>query len=81
MSPCNFDTNDSRIQGLDTLGEELCRKYALTSLNVGGGAAAHLAIDEAVERCAQVAEECGARQAADRIRDLKTGGTKASAAA
>ena len=63
---------DSRTRGSGTLGGELCRKYALTSLNVGGGAAGLLAIDEAVERCAQIADECDTHEVADRIRELKT---------
>ncbi len=40
-----------------TLGEDLCRKYALTSFKIGGGSLVLLAINEAFEAAAVIAEE------------------------
>lgn len=54
------------------LGEELCRKYGLTSLNVGCNSAGLLAIDEAIEACAQIADVLRATHVADQIRQLKS---------
>jgi hypothetical protein len=54
-----------------TLGEELCHKYALTSLNIGGHHAAILAINEALEVAATIAESRSATGVAERIRELK----------
>jgi len=55
-----------------TLGEDLCRKYALTSFKIGGGdSLALLAINEAFEAAAVIAEEQKQRDVAARIRSLK----------
>ncbi len=54
-----------------TLGEGLCRKYALTSLKIGGGSLALRAINEALEAAAVIAEEQKQRDVAARIRSLK----------
>ena len=59
-----------------TLGEDLCKKYALTSLKRGGSSLALLAINEALETAAQIAdleEDC---KVASRIRRLKWVGDK-----
>ena len=40
-----------------TLGEDLCRKYALTSFKIGGGSLVLLAVNEAFEAAAVIAEE------------------------
>jgi len=40
-----------------TLGEVLCKKYALTSFKVGGCSLAILAINEALDAAAMIAEE------------------------
>ena len=40
-----------------TLGEALCKKYALTSFRNGGCSLAILAINEALEAAAVIAEE------------------------
>ncbi len=53
-------------------GEELCRKYALTSLKVGQNGAGLLAIDETIEACAQIADVLRAPHVADQIRQLKS---------
>jgi hypothetical protein len=60
-----------------TLGENLCRTYGLTSLKRGGCSLALLAINEALEAAAQIAdrEESGAT-VASRIRSLKWAGDK-----
>ena len=54
-----------------TLGEELRRKYALTSLKPKGSALAVLAINEALEAAAEIADQERASIAASRIRSLK----------
>jgi len=54
-----------------TLGEDLCRKYALTSLKIGGASLALLAINETLEAAAVIAEEQKQRDVAARIRSLK----------
>jgi hypothetical protein len=54
-----------------TLGEELRRKYALTSLKPKGSALAVLAINEALEVAAELADQEHADIAASRIRSLK----------
>ncbi len=53
-----------------TLGEDLCRKYALTSLKVGSSLTL-MAINEALEAAAEIAEQEKAPNAAARIRSLK----------
>jgi hypothetical protein len=57
-----------RGEGFMTLGEDLCRKYALTSLKIGGGSLVLLAINEALEAAAVIAEEQKQRDVASRIR-------------
>jgi len=54
-----------------TLGEVLCKKYALTSFKVGGCSLAILAINEALEAAAMLAEEQKQVTVAVRIRSLK----------
>ena len=54
-----------------TLSEDLCRKYALTSFRARGGPLAVLAINEALEAAAEVAEQEQATTIATRIRSLK----------
>ena len=54
-----------------TLGEVLCKKYALTSFKVGGCSLAILAINEALEAAAMLAEEQKQVAVAARIRSLK----------
>ena len=54
-----------------TLGEELRRKYALTSLRTKGASSVLLAINEALEIAAEIADQEGAPTAASRIRSLK----------
>ena len=54
-----------------TLGEVLCKKYALTSFKVGGCSLAILAINEALEAAAMLAEEQKQVDVAARIRSLK----------
>ena len=54
-----------------TLGEELSRKYALTSLKPKGSSVCVLAINEALEAAAEIAEREHAPVAASRIRRLK----------
>lgn len=63
-----------------TLGEELCRKYALTSLKVGSGSVALMAINEALEAAAQIADQEQAPNVAGRIRSLKWGNTDTGSA-
>ena len=58
-----------------TLGEELCRKYALTSLK-GSGSFPLMAINEALEAAAQIADQEEAPRVANRIRSLKWSGGK-----
>jgi hypothetical protein len=53
-----------------TLGEDLCRKYALTSFKVGSSLTL-MAINEALEAAAEIAEQEKATNAAARIRSLK----------
>jgi hypothetical protein len=54
-----------------TLGEELRRKYALTSLKAKGEPLALLAINETLEAAAEIAEQELAPIIAARIRRLK----------
>jgi len=54
-----------------TLGEELRRKYALTSLKAKGAPLALLAINEALEIAANIADQENSPIAASRIRSLK----------
>ena len=54
-----------------TLGEELRRKYALTSLKAKGAPLALLAINEALEIAADIADQEKSPIAASRIRSLK----------
>jgi hypothetical protein len=54
-----------------TLGEELRRKYALTSLKPKGEPLALLAINETLEAAAEIAEQEHAPMIAVRIRNLK----------
>jgi hypothetical protein len=54
-----------------TLGEELRRKYALTSLRAKGEPLALLAINETLEAAAEIAEQEHAPIIAARIRSLK----------
>ncbi len=61
-----------------TLGEDLCRKYALTSLKVGGSLTL-MAINEALEAAAEIAEQEKALDAAVRIRSLKWESRKTAA--
>ncbi len=62
-----------------TLGEELCRKYALTSLK-GSGSFPLMAINEALEAAAQIADEGGAPNVAARIRSVKWTSSEAASA-
>jgi len=62
-----------------TLGEELCRKYALTSLK-GSGSFPLMAINEALEAAAQIADEEGASNVAARIRSVKWTSSEAASA-
>ena len=62
-----------------TLGEELCRKYALTSLK-GSGSFPLMAINEALEAAAQIADEEGAPSVAARIRSVKWTSSEAASA-
>jgi hypothetical protein len=54
-----------------TLGEELRRKYALTSFKPSGDSMAVLAINEALEIAAGIAEQEKATSVATSIRKLK----------
>jgi hypothetical protein len=54
-----------------TLAEELRRKYALTSLKAKGSSLALLAINEALEAAAEIADQEHSPIAASRIRSLK----------
>ena len=54
-----------------TLGENLCKNYALTSLKRGGRSVALLAINEALEAAAQVADQEELCKVASRIRSLR----------
>jgi hypothetical protein len=54
-----------------TLGEEIRRKYALTSLKAKGKPLALLAINETLEAAAEIAEQEHAPVIAARIRGLK----------
>jgi hypothetical protein len=55
-----------------TLAEDLCTKYGLTSLKIGGGGRLSLmAINEALEAAAQVADRKQALEVANEIRSLK----------
>ncbi len=59
-----------------TLGEDLCKTYGLTSLKRGGCSLALLAINEALEAAAQIAELEEDSKIANRIRSLKWVGDK-----
>lgn len=54
-----------------TLGEELRKKYALTSLRTKGAASVLLAINDVLERAAKIADEENSLVVASRIRSLK----------
>ena len=54
-----------------TLAEELRRKYALTSLKAKGSSLALLAINEALQAAAEIADQEHSPLAASRIRSLK----------
>ena len=54
-----------------TLGEELSRKYALTSFKAKGASLVMLAINEALEAAAKIADQEHSSLAASRIRSLK----------
>jgi hypothetical protein len=54
-----------------SLAEELRDKYALTSLKIDGSRFPLLAINEALEAAAQIAEQARDPNAAKRIRSLK----------
>jgi len=54
-----------------TLAEELRRKYALTSLKAKGSSLALLAINEALQAAAEIADQEHSPIAASRIRSLK----------
>ena len=54
-----------------TLAEELRTKYALTSLKPKGASLVLLAISEALELAAEIAEQENSPAAASRIRSLK----------
>ena len=54
-----------------TLGEELRRKYALTSLKPNGATLTILAINEALEAAAEIADQDNSPETASRIRCLK----------
>jgi hypothetical protein len=54
-----------------TLGEALCKKYALTSFRNGGCSLAIRAINEALEAAAMIADEEKLVDVAARIRSLK----------
>ena len=54
-----------------TLGEELRRKYALTSLKAKGAPLALVAINEGLEIAAEIADQENSPMAAARIRSLK----------
>jgi len=53
------------------LAEELRRKYALTSLKAKGSSLALLAINEALQAAAEIADQEHSPIAASRIRSLK----------
>jgi len=61
-----------------TLGEALCKKYALTSFRNGGCSLAILAINEAIEAAATIVEEQKQVDVAARIRRLKWSETQMS---
>jgi hypothetical protein len=63
-----------------TLGEDLCRKYALTSLKPNGGSFPLMAINEALEASAQMADREQASDLAARIRSLKWTSTELASA-
>lgn len=54
-----------------TLGEELRRKYGLTSLKARGECLTLLAINEALESAAEIADQEHSPIVANRIRSLK----------
>jgi hypothetical protein len=54
-----------------TLAEDLRKKYALTSLKLDGNCLALMAINEALEAAAQIADQANAADVASRIRSLK----------
>jgi hypothetical protein len=59
-----------------TLGENLCKTYALTSFRRGGCSLALLAINEALEAAALIADQEQTSTVANRIRALKWAGEK-----
>ena len=64
---------------LHDVGEELCRKYVLASLK-GSGSFPLMAINEALEAAAQIADEGGAPNVAARIRSVKWTSSEAASA-
>jgi hypothetical protein len=54
-----------------TLGEDLCRKYSLTSCKARGGRLTLLAINEALEAAAKMADLEHSSIVANRIRNMK----------
>src|SRR5262249_521399 len=54
-----------------TLGEELRKKYCLTSFKARGGCLTLLAINDALEFAAQIADQEHSPMVANRIRTLK----------
>ena len=54
-----------------TLAEDLRKKYALTSLKLDGSRFPLMAINEALETAAQIADQENAPDVASRIRSLK----------
>ena len=54
-----------------TLAEDLRRKYALTSLKLDGSRFPLMAVNEALETAAQIADQENAPHVASRIRSLK----------
>lgn len=54
-----------------TLAEDLRKKYALTSLKLDGNCLALMAINEALDAAAQIADQANAADVASRIRSLK----------
>jgi len=61
-----------------TLGEALCKKYALTSFRNGGCSLAILAINQALDAAAMIADEQKVVDVQARIRGLKWSETQVS---
>jgi hypothetical protein len=60
-----------KMEVVMTLAEDLRKKYALTSLKLDGNCLALMAINEALEAAAQIADQGNAVDVASRIRSLK----------